>query len=227
MAEAATAGEPQAFLDGLTPGQLDGLRAAGVTRSYPRGVALFHERQADARVILIIRGHVKLSAISDDGKEAMLAIRGAGDLIGEMSAIDGEPRSATATALEPVDALVVPADRFEHFLRQNPDVALLIVRLLSRRLRDADRKRLEFAAQDSMGRVAARLVELADRFGVETDAGVKIDLPISQEELAAWTACSREAVTKALHSMRELDWLETGRRAIVVHDLDALRLRGE
>jgi CRP/FNR family transcriptional regulator, cyclic AMP receptor protein len=225
MAGAGTAGEPQAFLDGLTPEQVDRLRAAGVARTYPRGVALFHERQADGRVILILGGLVKLSSLSEDGKEAMLGIRGAGDLIGEMSAIDGEPRSATATALEGVEALVVPADRFEQFLRENPDAALLIVRLLSRRLRDADRKRLEFAAQDAMGRVAARLVELAERFGVESDDGLKIDLPISQEELAAWTACSREAVTKALHSMRELEWLETSRRAVVVHDLEALRQR--
>jgi CRP/FNR family cyclic AMP-dependent transcriptional regulator len=176
-------------------------------------------------VILILGGRVKLSSLSDDGKEALLGIRGPGDLIGEMSALDGEPRSATATALEPVDALAVPPERFEQFLRQNPDVSLLIIRLLSQRLRDADRKRLEFAAQDTMGRVAARLIELADRFGVETEDGLRIDLPISQEELAAWTGCSREAVTKALHSMRELEWLETQRRAVVLHDLEAVRRR--
>jgi CRP/FNR family transcriptional regulator, cyclic AMP receptor protein len=225
MAGTRGAGGNQAFLDRLTPEQLQALRAIGIQRAYPRGAALFHERQGSDRVILILSGRVKLSSLSDDGKEALLGIRGPGDLIGEMSALDGEPRSATATALEPVDALAVPPERFEQFLRQNPDVSLLIIRLLSQRLRDADRKRLEFAAQDTMGRVAARLIELADRFGVETADGLRIDLPISQEELAAWTGCSREAVTKALHSMRELEWLETQRRAVVLHDLEAVRRR--
>jgi CRP/FNR family cyclic AMP-dependent transcriptional regulator len=225
MAGTRGAGGNQAFLDRLTPEQLQALRAIGIQRAYPRGAALFHERQGSDRVILILGGRVKLSSLSDDGKEALLGIRGAGDLIGEMSALDGEPRSATATALEPVDALAVPPERFEQFLRQTPDVSLLNIRLLSQRLRDADRKRLEFAAQDSMGRVAARLIELADRFGVEAEDGLRIDLPISQEELAAWTGCSREAVTKALHSMRELEWLETQRRAVVLHDLEAVRRR--
>jgi CRP/FNR family cyclic AMP-dependent transcriptional regulator len=225
MAGTRGAGGNQAFLDRLTPEQLQALRAIGIQRAYPRGAALFHERQGSDRVILILGGCVKLSSLSDEGKEALLGIRGPGDLIGEMSALDGEPRSATATALEPVDALAVPPERFEQFLRQNPDVSLLIIRLLSQRLRDADRKRLEFAAQDSMGRVAARLIELADRFGVEAEDGLRIDLPISQEELAAWTGCSREAVTKALHSMRELEWLETQRRAVVLHDLEAVRRR--
>jgi CRP-like cAMP-binding protein len=99
------------------------------------------------------------------------------------------------------------------------------MKMLSRRLRDADRKRAEFAAQDSMGRVAARIVELAERFGAPAEAGVRIDLPISQEELAGWTGCSREAVSKALQAMRRVGWIETQRRSITALDLDALRRR--
>ena len=89
--------------------------------------------------------------------------------------------------------------------------------MLVRRLRDADRKRVEFTAQDSMSRVAARIVELCGAVrGGATTGSIRIDLPISQEELAGWTGCSRDSVVKALQAMRGLGWIETERRRIIV-----------
>jgi CRP-like cAMP-binding protein len=93
------------------------------------------------------------------------------------------------------------------------------------RLREADRKRVEFGASDTIGRVAARLVELAQRYGRPAERGVRIDLPITQEELASWVGSSREGVNKALHTLKGLRWVETERRSITVLDLEALRRR--
>jgi CRP/FNR family transcriptional regulator, cyclic AMP receptor protein len=218
-------GNGEVFLAALSPTEATTLRARGVVRRYPRGTALFHERQAPDRVVVILAGCVKLSSTSEEGREIILAIRGPGDLLGELSAIDDEPRSATAITLEPVEALVVPASDFIRYLEENPRVALLIMRMLSRRLRDADRKRVEFAARDSLSRVATRLMELSERFGDRVGEGLRIDLPITQDELAGWTGCSRDSVVKALQAMRGLGWIETGRRRITVLDLDALRRR--
>jgi CRP/FNR family cyclic AMP-dependent transcriptional regulator len=213
----------EVFLTSLSSTERDALRARGIVRRFARGAALFHELQPPDRVLILIKGCVKLSCLGNEGKEVVLAIRGPGDLLGELSAIDGDPRSATATALEPVEALALTGDDFRSFLEANPGASLSIMSMLSRRLRDADRKRVEFAAQDSMTRVAARVVELAERFGDEATRGLQIDLPISQEELAGWTGCSRDSVVKALQAMRNLGWIETQRRRIVVRDLDALR----
>jgi CRP/FNR family cyclic AMP-dependent transcriptional regulator len=215
----------EVFLPALSPEERDALRAPGMVRSFPRGAALFHERQTADRVLVLLEGCVKLSCVSDSGKEVVLAIRGPGDLLGELAAIDGEPRSATATALEPVQALSLAASDFQRFLKAHPRVALTLLKVVTKRLRDADRKRVEFAAEDSMTRVAARLVELSERFGDEVAQGVEIELPISQEELAGWTGCSRDSVVNALQSMRGLGWIETHRRRIVVRDVDALRRR--
>ena len=211
------------FFGALEPESAAALRAVGVVRQFGRGIALFHERQAADRVFVLLVGTVKLISISEDGKEVLLALRGPGDLLGELGAVDGEPRSATAIALVPVEALVVPLADFSAFLEQRPKATLLILQMVVRRLRDADRKRVEFAAQDSMSRVAARIVEMCDRFGDERDGSIHLDLPISQEELAGWTGCSRDSVVKALQAMRGLGWLETDRRRITVHDLAALR----
>jgi CRP-like cAMP-binding protein len=213
----------EVFLAALSTEETAALRAPAVVRSFPRGTALFHERQAADRVLVVLQGCVKLSCVSDGGKEVVLAIRGPGDLLGELAAIDGEPRSATATALEPVEALSLSAGDFRSFLEAHPRVGLALLRVLTRRLRDADRKRVEFAAEDTMTRVAARIVELSERFGDKVARGLEIDLPISQEELAGWTGCSRDSVVNALQAMRGLGWIETQRRQILVRDIDALR----
>lgn len=217
-------GEP-VFLEMLEPEQAEHLRSRGVVRSYPTGTALFHQGQQSDRVFVLLEGRVKLFCLAEGGLEILVAVRGPGDLLGELSAIDGQPRSATGIALDDVDALVVPPRDFTALFEQHPSAALAIARILGWRLRDADRKRVEFAAQDSVGRLASRLVELLDRFGEPVEDGVRIDVPISQDELAGWTGCSRDAITKALHTMRKLGWLETGRRTILVKDLDALKDR--
>jgi CRP/FNR family transcriptional regulator, cyclic AMP receptor protein len=217
-------GDP-GFLDVLSHEQVDALRALGRSRSFPVGAALFNEREPGDAVFVLTSGRVKLSCVTEAGREALLGIREPGDLIGEMSAIDGAPRSATAIALEPVEVLTVSRDAFVGFLDRTPGVALVLLRMIAPRLRDADRKRIEYLGQDSVGRVCSRLVELADRFGAPEGDGVHIELAITQEELAGWTGSSREAVIRALRTLRELGWIETRRRGVTLLEVEQLRRR--
>ena len=217
-------GDPR-FLDVLSHEHVDTLRALGRTRSFPVGAALFNERAPGDAVFVLLSGRVKLSCVTEGGREALLGIREPGDLIGEMSAIDGAPRSATAIALEPVEVLTVSRDAFVGFLDRTPGVALVLLRMIAPRLRDADRKRIEYLGQDSVGRVCSRLVELADRFGTPEGDGVHIELAITQEELAGWTGSSREAVIRALRTLRELGWIETRRRGVTLLEVEQLRRR--
>ena len=215
----------QRFVDALGQGHVDALRALGRTRNFPVGAALFNEREPGDAVFVLMSGRVKLSCVTEAGREALLGIREPGDLIGEMSAIDGAPRSATAVALEPVEVLTVSRDAFVAFLDRTPGVALVLLRMIAPRLRDADRKRIEYLGQDSVGRVCSRLVELADRFGALDGDGVHIELAITQEELAGWTGSSREAVIRALRTLRELGWIETRRRGVTLLEVEQLRRR--
>ena len=220
----AAAGD-QRFVDALAPGQVEALRALGRTRRIPVGAALFQERAPGDAVFVLMSGRVKLSCVTETGREAVLGIREPGELIGEMSAIDGAPRSATATALEPIEVLAVSRDAFVAFLERTPGVALVLLRMIAPRLRDSDRKRIEYLGQDSVGRVCSRLVELADRFGAPEGDGVHIELAITQEDLAGWTGSSREAVIRALRALRELGWIETRRRGVTLLDVEMLRQR--
>jgi CRP-like cAMP-binding protein len=214
-----------AFLDALTEAEADDLRAAGRHRAYGANVTLFHQGDEAGPVLVLLDGRVKVVALTSAGREVIVAVRGPGDLLGEMAAFDGEPRSATVATLEPVEALLVPGSAFAAFLERRPRVALVILRMVAGRLRYADAQQADFATHDVVGRVAHRLVELCERFGEPGGDRIEIELPLSQEELAAWTGASREAVSKALQLLRSLRIVETRRRRVAVLDLDALRAR--
>ena len=174
-------------------------------------------------MLILLEGRVKLTCATEDGREVVLAVRGPGDLLGELSAIDQAPRAATAIALERVEALAVPPAEFLSFVDQTPRAARAIMELLTARLREADERLVSYSAQDSLGRVAGRLLEMSQRFGQPAEGGeIRIDLPISQEELAGWTGSSREAVAKALQALRALGCIRTERRCITITDLERL-----
>jgi CRP-like cAMP-binding protein len=175
------------------------------------------------RVLVLRSGTVKVSVTTPTGREVVLGVRGAGALVGELAALAGTARSASVVALEPVRALALTQDAFRAVLVEQPAASLALLRLLAERLHDADVKRAEFTGFTTMGRVAARLVELADRFGTPCDDGVHIGLRLTQEELAGWCGASLESVGRALQTMRGLGWIETARRDIRVIDVDALR----
>jgi CRP/FNR family transcriptional regulator, cyclic AMP receptor protein len=223
MAVAATAAGRD-FWSALPPADQEELAAAGRVKRFARGRNLMHQGQAPAEVHLVRAGQVKVYSTTTTGREVVLAIRGAGELLGELAALDAQPRSASVAALVDTDALVLTPGAFRAFLATHPAAALALLGMLTRRLRDADTKRAGFTTHTALGRVAARVIELADRFGTDDgDGRVRIDLRLSQEELAGWTGASLESVGRALATMRSLHWIETRRREIHVLDLDALR----
>lgn len=199
------------------------LRAAGQRRRWPKGRTLFCDGDQSDTVLLVERGQVKLSRFDEHGDEDVLAILEPGELLGELAAVDGEPRSATATALDDVEAFVVSADTFREVMAASPEVAAALLRTITFRLRAAGTTRVELARADTVQRVARRIVELAERFAeTDDDGAIRITLPLSQEELAAWAGASREAVVKALKILRDRGLIETRRREIRVLDLAGL-----
>lgn len=210
------------FLGTLNEQDQRALRAVGQWRRWRRGATLFFEGDHSDTVLVLEIGRVKLVRTDETGEDDVLAIFGKGDLLGELAALDGKPRSATAVALDDVEAFVIPADAFRAAMVRQPAVASALLSTVSERLRTAGEARVEMARADTQRRVARRLVELAERFGEEDGDAIRIDLSLSQEELAGWAGASREAVVKALKTMRDRGMIETKRREIIVLDLDRL-----
>lgn len=213
------------FLRQLVARDADELVRRARRQLVPKGETLFHSGAAGDGVVLMLKGRVKLVAFGADGREVVLAMRGPGELIGEMAALGSQRRTASAIAVDDVDVGHLSADELRAFLADCPDAALVLIRTLVRRLSEADRDRVDLATQDSVGRVARRLLELAQEHGRPCPGGIRIELSLSQDELASWTGATRETVSRALRMMRELGWVATENRAITVLDPQALRER--
>jgi CRP-like cAMP-binding protein len=215
------------FLSSLSPDDRSAVESSGHRRHYRRGSVILHAGDDAACVLIVLEGRVKVGRPGSDGRESVLAFLGPGDLVGDLGALDGRERSSSVAALEPVETLALSGGEFRQLVKARPGIAQVVLNVLAERLRTADRERADFGSYDVTGRVARRLLDLCDGYGTETSGGVEIALPLTQEDLAGWTGASREAVSKALAVLRQLGWVETSRRGLLVTDLDALRTYAE
>jgi len=173
-------------------------------------------------VIVILGGSARVFSTAANGREVLVTVAGPGEILGEMSALDGRPHSASSTAVGDTEVVLVPGEAFRELLASNAALATAVAVRLTRELRRVVHQRVDLEAFDVPTRLAGILVDLAGRVAPGDDA---IELPISQHELAEWCGASREAVTKALGTFRSRGWVRTGRRSITVLDLEALRAR--
>jgi CRP-like cAMP-binding protein len=222
---AAERAEPGTFLALLSPDDREVLLRLGGPRRFARGERLMHQGDPGDRVLVVLEGHVKASITDSRGRETVLSFRGPGDVLGELTFSRGDPRSSNVIAIEPVEVRAIASTEFRGYLERTPSAALTLIDVISRRFRDANRARIQFGDLDTVGRVAARLIELCERYGDRTDSHIEIRLPVTQEELGSWTASSRAGVASALRTMRELGWIQTERRRITVLDVGALSRR--
>jgi CRP-like cAMP-binding protein len=213
------------FLRQLGSADAEALLARVRRESVPKSRRILSEGAAGDEAVLVLTGRVKLVAFGAARREVVLAMRGPGELIGEMAVFGGRRRTATAIAVDDVEIGYLPGDELRQFLAEHPGAALVLIRMLVRRLAEADRDRIDLATHDSVGRVAKRLLELAADHGATVAHGRRIELSLSQDELASWTGATRETVSRALRLMRGLGWVSTENRAITVLDPQALRER--
>ena len=197
------------------------LHERGVSRRFERGAALFHERQLSDRVMLLLEGRVKIASASEDGREAVLAFRGPGEVLGELSAIDGQPRSASVTAVDPVWCAGGARRRLPPLPRAHPARDAVAAHPGDRACARPTASASSSARRTRSGAWPRGSSSWPSATAGRPSNGIRIDLPITQEELASWVGSSREGVNKALHTLRGLHWVET-RAALDHRD----RLRG-
>jgi CRP-like cAMP-binding protein len=191
-------------------------------RHYQRGEVIFHQDDPGDRLHLIVAGLVKISITSEDGREQDIALLHPGECFGEMSLLDGSNRSATTTAVEATDTLVLLREDFLSFFREHPEVAMEITSLLARRLRNMNQMLGDMVFLDVPTRVAKQLLELAGTYTRDSEVGGPIVVPLGQDELARLVGASRETVSRALNSYRRQGILVTSHRRITITNLRAL-----
>jgi len=220
---------PDSVLGMLDPDDRAILIGAGRLRRYRPGAPIIVQGDHSDAVFLVLSGRVKVTVNTADGREILLAVNGPGDLLGEFEAIacGGGPRTAGNAALEAVECRAMTGQEFRDLLDASPSIPLVMLRCAIRRLQTADRRRVDAASFDTTHRLARLLLELADNLGQADPSQVDIDIPLTQEELASLIAASRDAVVRALTSLRSRHLIATARRRITILDLTALRQYGE
>ncbi|MEU7790217.1 Crp/Fnr family transcriptional regulator [Amycolatopsis sp. NPDC049159] len=215
--------EPTGFWTGLAPADRRVLAEAATRRSYRHGETLCREGDRSSVVLVLLSGQVRIVHGSADGREVVVGVRGAGDVIGELAAIDDLPRSATVQALEDLDVLEVPGDRFATLCRTRSRISWALLLVLSTRLRSVGRQWLDVGGGVAARRVAAQLIQLAVQHGVPRGPDIEIAVPATQAELAMTAAISRESWARATRDLRRQGVISTGRRQVTIHRLAELR----
>jgi len=213
------------FVD-LVPRALDFLAERAIRLDLDRGQRIFHQGDDGDTLYVIAAGLVKVWVSSGDGGEMVLATLRSPDAFGELSAVDGRPRSASATTLEPTTLIALDRATLLDAVHRHPGVADGMLRALGGLARRITEQTSDLVFLDLAGRLAKTLATLADRDGrVEGDT-VVLELPLTQTELAEMVGGSRQSVNQSLRSFQDRGFLEMRGRDVVISDLEALRRRG-
>ncbi|MGD2176261.1 MAG: Crp/Fnr family transcriptional regulator [Anaerolineae bacterium] len=205
--------------------ELSSLAKCLARRTFARGVIIFHEGSPGRTLHIIESGKVRIFVLSESGREITVNIYGPGDVFGELALLDGLPRSAGATAMERTTVLTLHRDDFQWHLKEYPQMTRSIIEVLSARLRYTTVYAESLAFLDVYGRVAEKLLELADRYGIERAEAIEIDLQLTQAELASWVAATREHVNKVLGTFRDQGLIKIDGQTITLLDRERLRRR--
>jgi len=213
------------FFASLGDDALQALEQACRRRAFQRGETLFYEDDPGSALYILLSGQVKIVRLAPDGEERILHLQGAGECLGELSLIDGAPRSARAVTLDRVEALVLYREPFLELLARHPAVALAVMSELAGMVRRLSMQLQDVTALDVPGRLAKKLLDLAHSHGQTTPEGVHIPLSLTQQELAHMIGATRVAVNQALSAFRQQGVLTTDRAGITLHQPEKLRQR--
>jgi len=186
--------------------------------TYRRGEVVFHRHDPADAVHLVTKGRFDVRVATQLGDEVALAIRGPGEAFGELAVMTEAERSATVTALEPGETLVVRGAELRRLARLHPSIDEVLVRLLAERVAFLSERLVEAYTVDAETRVARRVLELAQVYGHEPPAVI----PLIQEDLAALAGTSRATVNRVLRNASASGLVELHRGRTVVLDPEGL-----
>jgi CRP-like cAMP-binding protein len=214
---------PGTLLHGLDPADRQALLGMGTRRAFPAGATLISEGSPDTDAFVLLDGYVKVLCDTPDGRAVLVSIRIGGDVVGELAALDHEPRSASVVALTAVTARALPRDAFLRFIDERPRAAAAIRRAVVAELRRATRHRVVVGRAPVGVRLALVLDHLAEAYGRPCAEGVRIEVPLSQPELASLIGVSEPSLHRALSELRSREVVATRYRRLIVRDLAGLR----
>ncbi len=202
-----------------------GLAARAVDRLYRKGQLIVYQGEPGDSVFVVVEGLVKVVVSSEEGEEMVLVTLRPPDTFGELSLVDGGPRSASAEAIEATRVLVITRSVLLEMLEQSPSLTEALLRSLGFLVRRLTEQAADLVFLDIHGRLAKLLLALAEERGERTEDGIMLDLHLTQTDLAAMVGGSRQSVNQTLHSFESRGYLEIAGRTVRLKKPDELRRR--
>ena len=214
------------FLFGkLRANEIDALIRYARVEHYRAGREIFSKGSPGKSLMAVLRGSVKISSLSDGGKEIVFRIFSAGEIFGEIAVLDGDERSADATAMTDCELLVVNRRDLLPVLENRADLCMIILKILCRRLRLTTQQVEDVMFRHLESRVAKALVHLAESVGVGLHGvrGPSVEIHVCQRELGSIAGGSRESVNKHLQIWQLQGWIDLSKSSIIIRDVEAIK----
>lgn len=202
----------------ITEKELGYISEKMVLRNYEIGQLILLEEAEGEQCFFVIKGSVKITRLSKEGREVILAMLNEGDFFGEMSLLDGESRSANVIALEDTEVLTLNRKDFLLVLNDYPQIAIQLLKEMALRLRKSDRQIASLSLSDAEKRIALCILRIADEQGVIKQGHVSIEKAPIQQDIANMSGTSRETVSRALKLLEQEEFIKRQGRELIIHD---------
>jgi CRP/FNR family cyclic AMP-dependent transcriptional regulator len=210
------------FLAALDPADREALAGYMRPRQFRRGDIIFHKDDPGHALFIVEEGSVRIYLPGLQGADLTLALLGRGDFFGDLSLLDGAPRSATAAAAADSALLVLDRSDFVRLVSSRPTATLAVLAVVARRLRETDEMASDLAFMNAGGRLAKKLLELAASPGMQRADGILLDVRLTQEEIANMIGVTRESVNRNLARLRRAGLVRTEGRRLLIRDPEGL-----
>jgi CRP/FNR family cyclic AMP-dependent transcriptional regulator len=211
------------LLGKLSGDEIDTLLHYARVESYPAGREIFSKGSAGASMMAVLRGKLKMSSVSPEGKEVVFNLMNPGDCFGEIALLDGEARSTDAVAMTDCELLVLQRRDFMPILEKRADICLILLKVLCQRLRQTTEQVEDVLFRHLESRIAKALLHLAESASLHSMQGLAVDLHLSQRELGYMAGGSRESVNKHLQTWQGAGLITLSKGSIVIRDLAEIR----
>ncbi|ABR64874.1 helix-turn-helix domain-containing protein [Sinorhizobium medicae] len=211
----------------MSDADLDRLLNHATARRVPQGDAVFEQGQTATSFFLLLHGRLKVTQVTEDGQQIIVRVVHPGDLFGFARALQRSDYPGTATAATESLALSWPTDLWPQFVEQNPHLAVSTMQTIGQRLEEAHTRIREMSTQEVERRVAHAVLRLSRQAGKQEKGGVRIDFPISRQDIAEMTGTTLHTVSRILSAWEQKGLVEGGRQKLIICDLPGLAALAE
>lgn len=197
-----------------------------IPRVFRKKMTIFMEGSEKEAVFFIQDGLVKAYKTDEEGHEQIVSLLQTGDMFPHTGFFNQTPYPATTETLVDTHVLAIPVHAFEQLILEMPSIAIKVIDVLGAKIRELQQKLQQYSGQNVHGRILFLLLQLAEKHGERKDASVRIELPMTNQDLANAIGTSRETVNRLLNQLKKDGIIETHRSEIIILDMDALKRWG-